>query len=148
MLTHAFWQLTDMLVCMLRVPVLKKVWALPPAVICFVVLPLSHCVEGARCSGTAALTVALAPLLQAMGRPVSEGDFATMLLAGTHVVLTMKQTASVAECTVPPDCPSMVDTNLGSLREMGRLLQSCGPDWWVLPSPHQLVVNARCHHVA
>jgi hypothetical protein len=78
--------------------------------------------------------------MQAMGQLVSEADFVTMLLAGTHVVLTIKQTASVASCAVPPGGPSMVDTNLKGLKEMGRLLHFCGPDWWVLPSPHELAV--------
>ena len=44
----------------------------------------------------------------------------------------MGSVGAVAECAVPPGAPSMVDTTLKGLTEMGHLLRSCAPmNWWV-----------------
>lgn len=38
----------------------------------------------------------------------------------------------VAMCSVPPGCPSMADTTVQGLTELGGIWQSCAPDWCVL----------------
>jgi hypothetical protein len=83
------------------------------------------------CTSTAALTVCSA-LVQAMGRSVSADDFKVALLSGTHFAVLMKQADSVAGCAVPPGAPSIIDTTLNGLKDLGRLLQLCAPEWWVL----------------
>ena len=53
----------------------------------------------------------------------------------------MMKVDSVAECAVPPGAPSMIDTTLKGLTELGRMLQSCVPEWWVLASMQERTVT-------
>jgi hypothetical protein len=73
--------------------------------------------------------------MQAMGQSVSEEDFRSAVQSATLFVDMMLKVRSVAKCAVPPlpppGAPSITDTTLKGLNELGCLVQSCAPQWWV-----------------
>ena len=40
-----------------------------------------------------------------------------------------------------PGAPSIIDTTFNGLKDLGRLLQLCAPEWWVLALSHELTVT-------
>ena len=52
--------------------------------------------------------------------------------SGYFFVGTVKEADKVAECSVPPGCPSMADTTVQGLTELGGMWRSCASDWCTL----------------
>jgi hypothetical protein len=69
--------------------------------------------------------------LQAKGQSLSVEDFQSAVQSGVQFVAMMTKGDSVAECAVPPGAPSMIDTTLKGITELGCLSQSCAPQWCV-----------------
>ena len=68
-------------------------------------------------------------MVQAMGRPVSAEAFEWTVRSGFLFVGLVGEADEVAMCSVPPGCPSMADTTVQGLTELGGIWQSCAPDW-------------------
>ena len=129
----SFWQMADMHVCFMRVPTLLKVWQLPSARWS----PRVGAAAGRLCKRCTVLPwqfgthVRALASLQAKAQSVAAEDFQLAVQSGTRFVDMMKKVESVAEYAVPPGAPSMTDTTLTGITELGRLSRSCAPQWWV-----------------
>ena len=101
--------------------------------ICHLVLGLqpTDCVKSALCIRHSALMFCTLAGMQAKQQSVSAEDFRLAVLSGTQFVDMTKNVDSVGEYAVPPGAPSMVDTTLKGLNELGCLLWSCAAQWWV-----------------
>ena len=62
---------------------------------------------------------------------MSAEDFRAAVLSGYEFHKMAMTAGSVAKCAVPLGAPSMVDTTLKGYNELGCLLVSCAPHWWV-----------------
>ena len=130
-LMHSFWQLADrtLYLCILRVPTLKKVCKLALMVSCLLVLQLADCADCTVCFRTAALIERNLATMQAMKRLVSAPNFSAAVLSCRAFLTLVVEAHSVAECAVPMGAPSLIDTTLNGVHEMGCLLQWYAPDW-------------------
>ena len=95
------------------------------------VLQLADCAKCAQCFGDSALMFWTLATLQAKGLSVVEEDIQSAVQSGIRFVDMMKKIDSVAECAVPPGGPSIIDTTLTGMIELGCLSRSCAPQWWV-----------------
>ena len=67
--------------------------------------------------------------MQVTGRPIFAKNFDWSMRSGYCFVGIVEEAHEVAECSVPPGCPSMADTTVQGLTELGGIWRMHAPDW-------------------